>query len=305
MLLSISFFVVLNKLVVKTQWWQNFFVYTKQFKNKEQYDIVNVGSNPARFAFFYEDVMGQNWSTGTQGLDFDLLVLKEYQSHLKKGAVVLLPIVAFSSVSGYLGTPKSLSYLSKFASIIKESHFDKKYNIARINRYCKYPLFYNSKAFIYLLHDEKKDERLHVTENCLPLDEMRNDAQSWIEVWKKEFRINELNGILPEHLQEGRRKSIDMMCEMITFLKEMGMKPVIISPPMSISLMKYFTPEVREAYIYSFIKAIQSMVDVPYLDYLDSEFQKNNYYYNALFLNLHGRKEFTKEVLKDLKLSLK
>lgn len=46
---------------------------------KFQYSIVNLGSNPARFAFFYENVNGANLSTGTQDLYMDLCILKQYK----------------------------------------------------------------------------------------------------------------------------------------------------------------------------------------------------------------------------------
>lgn len=291
---------LLNKLLKRTNWWHNIFVFTHQFDKEEKYDVVNVGSNPARFAFFYEDVMGQNWSTGTQGLDMDLLILKEYQNNLNKGAVVLLPIVAFSSVSGYLGTPKPLKYLSKFAKIVEMSDFDKKYNMKNVKKFMKYPLVYNAKAIKYLISDTAADTRLEITDSEMQLGEMKRDAKHWIEIWKKEFDIEDLNGELPQHLYEGRRKSVEMMSEMVSYLKEKGLKPIIITPPMSESLMEYFTTEVRETYIYSYIRSVQSIIDVPYLDYMDSEFKRNNYFFNALFLNLRGRKLFSQRVLKDL-----
>jgi hypothetical protein len=150
-LLSIFTFILLNKLLQTTNWYKNNFIYTKQFVSnvgyrkdtQRNYEIVNVGSNPARFAFFYENVLGQNWSTGTQGLNMDLEILKYFHSYLKDGGVVLLPVVAFSSVSGYL--TDTLPYMSKFASILNEHQINilPRGKDARI--WMKYPLFYNWK----------------------------------------------------------------------------------------------------------------------------------------------------------------
>jgi hypothetical protein len=77
-------FIILNKAVKRTNWYKNIFIFTTQFVSnagyrddlQRNYDIINLGSNPARFAFFYESVLGQNWSTGTQGLVEDLKILK-------------------------------------------------------------------------------------------------------------------------------------------------------------------------------------------------------------------------------------
>ena len=57
----IVFFLYLNWLLKKTNWWKNQFVFTHQFISNQGYrknltrniEIVNVGSNPARFAFDY------------------------------------------------------------------------------------------------------------------------------------------------------------------------------------------------------------------------------------------------------------
>ncbi len=77
-LLFISF-IALNKLIRHTNWWNNQFVGIRQFVSNagyrdniiRNYYIVNLGSNPARFAFFYEGIKGQSWATGSQGHDMD------------------------------------------------------------------------------------------------------------------------------------------------------------------------------------------------------------------------------------------
>ena len=306
-ILALAVFFATNKAIKKTNWWKNKFVYTHQFVSNagyrknliRNYDIANVGSNPARFAFFYEDVLGQNWSSGTQGLDMDLEVLRFNHSYLKKGAPVILSIVAFSSVSGYL-TKTSRPYLAKFASILDELQINYNEKLLVGRKYLKYPLLYDWRAIRFLLFDTEADRRMEINEQPMQLIEMEQDAQVWMKIWKDEFNISDVLAPLPDHLKEGREKSVKMMVDMVNFLKERGYKPVIVSPPMSASLMKHFTKEVRETYIYSFVDEIWKRVDVPYLDYLDSEFHNNEYYFNALFMNLRGRKLFTRRVLSDL-----
>lgn len=306
-ILVIAVFLATNKAIKKTNWWKNRFVFTYQFVSNagyrknliRNYEIANVGSNPARFAFIYEEVLGQNWSTGTQGLDMDLEILRYNHSYLKKGALVILPIVAFSSVSGYL-TKTSRPYLAKFASILDGLQINNNVKLREGRKYLKYPLLYDWKAIRFLFFDTDADRRMEINEQSMQLIEMEQDAQVWMKIWKDEFNISDVSVPLPDHLKEGREKSVEMMVEMVTFLKERGYKPVIVSPPMSASLMKHFTKDVRDTYIYSFVDEVKKKVDVPYMDYMDSEYQNNDYYFNALFMNLRGRKLFTKRVLKDL-----
>ena len=308
-ILALAVFMAANKAVKKTNWWKNKFAFTHQFVSNagyrknliRNYEVANVGSNPARFAFFYEDVLGQNWSSGTQGLDMDLEVLRFNHSYLKKGAPVILPIVAFSSVSGFL-TKVSRPYMAKFVSILDGLQINYNDKLREGRKYLKYPLLYDWKAVRHLFFDTELDRRLDINEQPMQLIEMEQDAQEWMKIWKDEFRISDVSAPLPDHLKEGREKSVKMMIDMVNFLKERGYKPVIVSPPMSASLMKHFTKDVRDTYIYSFVDEIKKRVDVPYMDYMDSEFQNNKYYFNALFMNLRGRKMFTKRVLTDLSL---
>ena len=97
-------FSVFKLAIEKTNWWKNQFVFTHQFISNQGYrknltrniEIVNVGSNPARFAFDYDKlILGANWSTGNQGLDMDYQLLRFYHSFMKEGATVLIPIVPF------------------------------------------------------------------------------------------------------------------------------------------------------------------------------------------------------------------
>ena len=304
----LSFF-MLNKLIRHTNWWNNQFIYTSQFVSNQgyredlhrNYEIANVGSNPARFAFHYDDVLGENWSTGTQGLDMDLEILRYYHSYLREGAYVLLPIVPFSSVSGYLEkeTPSKL-YLSKFYKILDglQRNCNPKFN--GMSRFMRYPLLYEWKALRFLIDDVERDRRLEITDQPMSLMDMEKDALLFINGWKKEFNIKNLDGLLPEHLVKGRDKSVKMMSDLIYFLQERGYKPVIISPPMSESLSAYFNKDVKDAYIYSFVEALKEL-NILYLDYTsDDEFARNEYYFNALFMNLRGRKLFTRRVLSDL-----
>jgi hypothetical protein len=287
----------------------NNFIYTKQFVSnagyrkdtQRNYDIVNVGSNPARFAFFYEDIAGQNWSTGTQGLDNDLEILKYFHSYVKKGGTVLLPIVAFSSVSGYLQLQKSpLPYLAKFISILDGHQISTMPRGIAASRWMRFPLCFSWRAFTALINDVPRDDRLSITEQRMQSLELNMDALGWMEIWKKEFNIKDFNAPLTPELQEGRKISIKDLQAIIDFCIERELKPVLILPPMSKYLSRLFTAKIRETYIYSFIREANER-NIPFLDYLsDERFSDPSLYFNSFFLNLRGRKIFTNQVLKDL-----
>lgn len=296
----------ITNLLKTTNWWKNKFVYTSQFPMSNadvKYQIVNVGSNPARFCFFYENVKGQNWSTGTQGLNMDLQILKKYSSCVEKNGIVLIPLVPFSLVSEYLDGNRAYrnykNYL-KYTEVLDASQIDHLPFANDIWGYLKSPLHYDSKAWKCLLHDVEPDIRLEITEQHMMLAELINDADLFIKVWKDEFDIKDLSDPLPEHLTKGRDDSVALLAEMIDFLLEREYRPVIVLPPMTSVLCDKFPNSFWKAYIYDGIARLNKP-EIPVLDYLhDEKWQSADLYFNSLFMNLRGRKLFTKQVLKDV-----
>jgi hypothetical protein len=294
-----------------SNWYKNIFIYTTQFVSNEgyrddlqrNYDIVNLGSNPARFAFFYESVPGQNWSTGTQGLVEDLEILKYYFSYIKKGGFVLVPIVPFTSISPYLKykpayTP--VSYYSKFVKILDWYQAKTMPLFKKAYRFIRYPLLVQPKAFRYLIRDAEKDNRLCLSDQIMQLLELNNDANKWINGWMREFDIDKLTSPLTPRLKESFDESVNNLKSLISFCIERDLKPVIIIPPVTKYLSSHFTIDIREQYIYSFIRQA-NIQNVLFLDYFNDErFQDPQYYFNSFFLNLRGRKLFTGQALKDL-----
>jgi len=309
--LGIVSFLVLNKLIKTTHTYQNNFIYTKQFVSnagyrenlQRNYEIVNLGSNPARFAFFYEGIAGQNWSTGLQGLDKDLEILKYFHSYIKKDGIVLLPGVAFSSITGNLKPENdSLPYVAKFVSILDPHQVSTIPRGLEARRWMKYPLLFNWKSIRWVFDDVEKDDKLSISEQMMQDVELQVDAARWIKLWKDEFHIADLNAPLPSELQKAREKSVSDLRNLIDFCLERGLKPVLIFPPMSKYLSRLFSEAALETYIYSFIREV-NIKNIPFLDYLDDDrWSDESLYFNSFFLHLKGRKLFTQQVLKDLNL---
>jgi hypothetical protein len=310
--LSILFFevsfMVLNFCIKKTNGYKNNFIYTTQFismkdsykLSERRYDIVNLGSNSARYAFFYEFVLGQNWSTGTQGILYDFEILKLNFSLLKRQGIVLLSLCPFSSIVTYLKKDKTdMLYHAKFARILN-SFQQRKMISPVLSRLIRYPLLFNVKSIRYLLKDIDKDNRLLISEQSMQPLELNADAAKWINGWKKQFDIKDLSTPVTNVYKECIDESVKQLQEIIIFCLERELKPILIIPPVTKYLSEYFTPEVREQYIYSFIRQANTK-DVPFLDYFsDERFQEPALYFNSFFLNLRGRKLFTRQVLRDL-----
>ena len=311
--LLFSFFVA-NKLLKQTNWWRNQYLATEQFVSNvgyreniiRNYDIVNLGSNPAHYAFFYEDVKGQSWATGSQGQDMDFEILKYFHSYVKEGGTILIPIMPFTAISTYLKerpTYWGLSYYSKFAKILDGAQVTKlPYGYRKLNLYLRFPLLFNRQALIYLIHDCNPDNRYQLSDQTMMMMDLKQDAENWISGWKKEFCLKSINDVLDSRWAKYYNEAIELNKQMIDYCQERGYKPVFICVPMTKHLSELFPEGVRNFLVRDFVAKANDH-NIPFLDYsLCEEFQDTNLYFNSFFLNMRGRKLFTRRVLKDLNL---
>lgn len=303
---SVAVFLFLNRMFKKTNGYKNAFRYTSQFVSNigyrddlvRNYEVVNLGSNPARFAFIYTSVLGQNWSTGSQSLNYDFRILKYYHSYLKSGAVVILPLVVFSSCYADELTSEP-EYHLKFNKILPSDLRFK--NDWKTRLKMRYPfLSHPLKAVRFLLRDCPEDTRILITDQAMDKKELIRDAEGWIKGWKQEFDISGLDAPLSSENLTRRQENVKILRNMIDFCLERELKPVLLIPPMTSYLSSHFSKAFRENYIYSFVKEV-NVRRIPFLDYMDDgRFCDPDLYFNSFFLNLKGRKLFTQQVLKDL-----
>ena len=304
-------FLLLNKMLKHTNWWRNQYLATEQFVSNagyrdniiRNYDIANLGSNPAHFAFFYEDVKGQSWATGSQGQDMDFEVLKYFHSYLREGGTVLIPIMPFTAISPFLKERPEywgMAYYSKFAKILDSAQVLQLPYGKKLKRYLKYPLLYNKHAARYLIADAKPDTRYMQGEQPMTRLELEQDANIWIKNWLKEFRLRSLRDVLDEKWKKYYEEALQLNRQMVDYCLERGLNPVFICVPMTHHLSNLFPEEVRNYLIADFVKKA-NVHNIPFLDYtLDTPFQDDSLYFNSFFLNLRGRKLFTRRVLTDI-----
>ena len=311
--LLIVLFVIANKLIKKTNWWRNQYLSTEQFVSNSgyrdniirNYDIVNLGSNPARFAFFYESVKGQSWATGSQGQDMDFEILKYYHSYIKEGGIVVIPIMPFTALSPYLKQRQEywgVEYYSKFAKILDNAQVQALPNSRKVQRYLAYPLLYNRRAFRYVIKDVVIDTKYEIADQKLMLMDLEQESSFWIEHWIKEFRLGSLSDVFNDKWSQYYNEAITLNKKIVDFCLERGLKPVFVCIPMTSHLSSRFPSTFYKYMVTDFVKKC-NFHNVPFYDYTyDERFKDDGLYLNSFFLNLRGRKFFTEQFLKDLKL---
>jgi hypothetical protein len=129
---------------------------------------------------------------------------------------------------------------------------------------------------------------------------IERDANKFINSWKQQFSISDLDAPVSEKNLECIAYNTNVLSEMIDFCLERSFKPVIVLPPASRALRSKFSGTFRETYIYSFVRKA-NFRHVPFLNYFDDErFDDNKLFFNSFFLNKKGRELFTKTILRDV-----
>lgn len=292
---------VANALVRRSYWFNTVaFPDCQKFwrHNTFNVEVVNLGSSSGKHSFDYTglDIKAANWAMAPQTLVCDLKILENYFSYLAKGAMVIIPLCPFSSLGG--GNP----YIpDKYYSILNPvsipSFCIQKRNEVRTLRESPIRAF----PLVALVTEVKQcfkgsGNKAHGEEYYV------ESAKRAIDSWMFEFSIKDLHAPLKLINQDRMMLSAQVLNELVGFCKKKGLKPVLVFPPVSSYLATYFTADVMDRFVYSFI-SMADVADVPFLNYLDSkDFTSDALFKDAYYLNTEGAKHFTQQVLKELKL---
>lgn len=288
--------IVLHSEYYKRQWgYANKFWYIPLFN----LDVVNLGSDSALHAFDYSgtNLKGMNWAVVSQTLAYDYSVLKNYFSYLKHGATVIITISPLSCLLTQISKEQNLKYYTCLhpATVqgFEEGEHLKALTLKRQNVLKVAPV----KTICGVVNTWMKSIfcKMHTCN-------FKKDSANVISIWKEQYGIAGFEETLSDKNHKEQNEQAELLCEMVTFCIERDLRPVLVFPPIHVELKNSLSAPFFEHYLQEFVnKANQS--GVPFLNYLDdSELQRNEYFYNSLFLNKTGGRLFTQKVLKDMKM---
>ena len=295
---------IMNRLVQRTNWYQNQIADGLKFRKQISFnlDICNLGSNSGKFAFSYEGtgLNGENWAVGPQTLSYDFRVLKNYSSYLKEGAIVLIPLCPFSGcVKDYEDDSANHKYYSFLNPILILNYSPSTRD--KVMQFVNTPFQFSPLTAIKrLIKDVPATNDIMLSSNSMDVVSLDNDANKYIDSWKREFAISDLDAPVSERTKQNISYNTNLLKEMISFCLERDLEPVIILPPTTKALSSKLSESFRESYIYPIVRNDYAQ-RVPFLNYFDDAlFSDNDLFYNSVLLNAKGRKVFTAVVMKEL-----
>jgi hypothetical protein len=307
----IALLIICNVLIKRTNWYKNLFlenIYTDKdwysSHDKRNYDLVVLGSSAAKWAFDFSDcnIKAMNWAQQPQTLVEDYNLLRNFHSILRKNGTVIITIMPFTSLNKKTNVYDALKYLQVHSHEPIEPYLvDQARAIKNLPIRLGKPAI--KAALKYLLFQDvarRNFDYAMVDSNPMSSASLDKNAASFVTGWKHQFGISDFDAPLTEENKIGREFRINLMRTIIDFCIEREYNPVLVIPPVTTHLNKYYTKTFEETYIYSFLREVDCNVTV--LDYSkNKELMKDDLYFNSFFMNKRGRKLFTKQVLSDIR----
>lgn len=299
-----SFYKTLPKhLMVHSGWYRNLFEDAFRIQGIQQHlDIINLGSNPAKFAFDYSGtgVKGFNLAVGPQTLTYDFRMLKNYHSFLDdNGArIVILGLFLCSFCKDrYTERDGDISRGLRYYPILHRAMIDG-FDEKTYDTFIEHPERLGMKSWAKAIL-RKRTDPLTITNNPLTEEEMDTAAIGMINCWEREFSIKSFNvSDLSQEVKDSLTYNSGVLDQIISFCKERDIKPVVTVLPVSNTLNKYFNVEFRKHCLLSILESKNIQV----LNYAaDARFTDDANFQDELKMNLTGRRKFTAQVVSDLK----
>lgn len=258
-------------------------------------DLAIFGSAYASYDFDFqeEDIYAYNFGFASQFLYYTEFFVKKYISHVRKNgcvAIVLPPLIFMETGEDAYGGR------DRYITICEENEFEIKYYHIKKILDCHRALFFPWR-WRYCIFDKPLDKQFS-EKNELTKEQIERKTDERIASWNAKYQLFDKNDYT--NFKEKTKKAANILKNIIGLIENDGKRCCLIVPPVSSSLRSRIPSELLQAILYD---RVEETCDVTILDYWnDARFADEQYYIHIDFMNAIGRKEFTKQVVKDLRI---
>lgn len=264
----------------------------------EKFDVINLGSSSGTFDFNYEDcgLKGANWAVAPQSTLGDYVILKQYRSHIKDGGIVIYPLCPFTAISGAIPYLPERCFSFLDYNLFPGGHYITSFRINSVkdNPISIYPAVELIRDIIWHIRGNKERPK---TEK-----ELAHDAESKIQGWKCQFKIQDLSETFITRFEDVYKGTIAMISEMIDYCNSEGLKLILVIPPVYHTLAELLKPTAREQLLDRFMMEASGN-KITCFNFIDEPDFSNDksLFRDSYYLNEDGAKKFTKFILDTIK----
>lgn len=265
------------------------------YRNAEKYyqnisgkvDIISLGSTMAYYDYDYQywDKLGINLASSPQTLSYDYSLLRQFGYAIKKDTIVFINIAEFTFL------------VSRYENDVNNHKYYFYLNKEYVENYKEYKNFLLKHIPCLIDATLLKNEVSQILHKLIK----RND-KSFIEKcceikigWDREFKIH--NKALTYAYDEEQKDNLDIVKNMVLYIKEKGAVPVLVVPPVAPSLFKIIPQNILADCLYKNLDKLSEMVEIIDLSCREDIFP-DNVFETPLILNMHGKKIFNEEIKK-------
>lgn len=272
-------------------------------EGNESYDIISLGSSQTRYAYDFSDcgLKGANLGATPQTLQLDSFILSNVINKVKPNGIVIISVCILEFFLNHFKNNFDYDKYLKVLNIKQFKHIGvRNYQKAYLKNL--FPLLWYPKGIWFLFRDVLPKKIMQVRVNsCDSMNKVNQDADHWISLWNKEFKINIPNVNISTTNKNNIEKNIKIIQEMVDECKSSSLIPVFVIPPVTDALLSKFNENFVQEYLISILKT-KVKGDTPVFNYLGYEEMKDYaLYMDSFFLNKNGREKFTKILISDLK----
>lgn len=264
--------------------------------NNNSVSLVNIGTSHAKYGLYYDlnDKGKINLAKNAQNFYYDLQLIRKYETKIKRGALIIVPISMFSFYSHYREDINQ-----KYIKLLEYNKIQK-IDIKRYFLLKNFSILYPPSNILKVLKNENS---------------LKNSKNGIIypRILENNKRLKEALATVKQHLGISEKaysikNAEEDFINLINYIESKNWKYVLITTPFSYlyneNIEKYQKGAFKER-IYDNIKEVEKRLGKKfvYLDYShDSRFENNlEYFFDDDHLNEKGAKYFTEILLEDLK----
>jgi hypothetical protein len=272
---------------------------------KGKWDCIAIGSAYCRYGIDFTDtgINGYNLGFGSQFFYYTNKILLQYSKYCNTGSYVL--IICADLVFAEVG--KGLYESHRYYRVLDKKMWNDEYSLKGDLKYNILPIFFQpkliKKCLLRLKGIDYNARYNKVIINELSEEEVKQSANNRCRDWVDQFGlVNTISPNLSSDLEKTFIKTRAILEEMIDYCLSNNLKPILVVTPVSEQLNKNLSDEFIYSVLLKNIK-IANTHNVPVMNYLrDKRFADFKLYHNnADFLNVTGRRLFTKILLSDIK----
>ena len=298
--LLVLFFIV-NALYKRTNHYKNQTWQVERFqKIPNGIEMAAVGSGPGLYDVDLKSSVenGFNFCQAPQSWMYGYRVLRTYQQKLKTDCIVMLIVTCPLNFAEKKSTASAAYHEQYYGSLPPEDidMYSRWRNFLR-----KFPLLRHPKWAFRIIKDIPAFDLDH-NEKKLGSAEAEDSARGLLNDWLKQSGLHDLmNPSQSEKQREAMEKRKGWLKQTLDICEENKWRPIFVIPPMCGEVCHMVSPEFKEEFV---LRPLEEVGGGKYriLDYFnEDEFQSNDLYCSAPFMNRYGREKFTKRLLEDVR----